>query len=93
MLFLIKTELEHLPPVSKDEALDLMRAQWEYVVSLKRNGKLTHAYRMSGQKGGVAIANVGSAEELDKMVSEMPLFPFLKIEVAALREVEALLKH
>lgn len=92
MLFLIKTELAHLPPVSKDEALGLMRGQWEYVVSLKKSGKLSHAYRISGQKGGVAIANVGSAEELDKMVSDMPLFPFLKIEIAALREMESLVK-
>jgi len=92
MLFFVKTELEHLPPLSKDEALALMRDQWEYIIGLKKNGKLTHAYRMSGQKGGVAIASVASAEELDKLVSDMPLFPFLKIEIAALREMESLVK-
>lgn len=88
MLFLIKTEIEHIPPVSKEEAMQMMKEQWKYILSLKREGKLLHAYKMSGRKGGVGIANVSSEKELEEIIANMPLFPFLKVETAALIDME-----
>jgi muconolactone delta-isomerase len=48
------------------------------------NGKLEQLWGLAGIAGGGGIVNVGSAEELDTIMTEFPLGPFTDIEVHAL---------
>jgi len=88
MLFLIKTEIEHMPNMDQETFQSMVRKQWSYVLELKKNGKFDSAYRMAGRKGGIAIADIESAGELNKILSMMPLYPWLKVEVIPLVTME-----
>jgi len=93
MLFYVKTEIEHMPNMDRDTFLAMVKEQWNYVMELKRSGKFLEAYRMSGRKGGIAIANVESHEELNKLLSAMPLFPWFNTEAVPLIPIEDTLKE
>lgn len=88
MLFMIKTEIEHVPNMDRDTFLAMVKDQWNYLVGLKKKGKLIEAYRMSGRKGGIAIAEVDSHGELNRLLSNMPLYPWLETEAVPLIPIE-----
>lgn len=84
MLFLVKTEIAHMPNSDRDTFLAMVKDQWNYILELKKRGKFIEAYRMSGRKGGIAIADVESHGELNKLLSMMPLYPWLETEAIPL---------
>ncbi|MFQ5800234.1 MAG: muconolactone Delta-isomerase family protein [Candidatus Hydrothermarchaeales archaeon] len=88
MLFMIKTEIEHVPNMDRDTFLAMVKDQWNYIVDLKKKGTLIEAYRMSGRKGGIAIAEVDSHGELNRLLSMMPLYPWLNTEAIPLILIE-----
>jgi muconolactone D-isomerase len=88
MLFLVNTEIAHMPNLDQDTFLAIVEDQWNYVLELKKKGKFLEAYRMSGRKGGIAIANVESHGELNTLLSKMPLYPWLDTEAIPLISLE-----
>jgi muconolactone D-isomerase len=88
MLFLIRTEIAHMPDMDQDTFMSLVKDQWNYILDLKNKGKFVEAYRMSGKKGGIAIADVDSHGELNKILSMMPIYPWLSTEAIPLVPME-----
>jgi muconolactone D-isomerase len=85
---MIRTEIAHMPNMDQDTFLSMVKNQWNYIDDLKKKGKFIEAYRMSGRKGGIAIADVESHGELNRLLSNMPLFPWLDTEATPLISME-----
>jgi muconolactone delta-isomerase len=86
MLFLIKTEIVQMPDMDQDTFQGMVREQWDYILKMKKSGKFKAAYRMSGKKGGIAIADVESHGDLNKILSM--LYPWLDTEAVPLIPME-----
>lgn len=86
MLFFLKVEVTKLPahiPVS--EFLATVAHEWEYFERLERRGKVLAGGKMTGRRGAIAIVEAASAEEMESIVDNLPLFPYFdSIEVLPL---------
>ena len=51
---------------------------------LQRAGKWRHLWRVAGRYANVSILDVADHDELHAILSSLPLFPFMAIEVTAL---------
>lgn len=86
MLYLLKAEVKQAPPVTQEEFLELAVREWEYIRGLS-GGKVVAAWAMAGRKGGVVVLDVESIDELEDIVYQLPLYPFLdEIEIIPLRD-------
>jgi muconolactone D-isomerase len=88
MLFLVKTEINHMPNMDQETFQNMVRDQWKYVLDLEKKGVFKTAYRLSGRKGGIAIADVESHGQLNRILSMMPLYPWLDTEAVPLISLE-----
>lgn len=72
MKFLILQRVKQ--KISTELWAKLLPAQFKYLDELEREGKLELSYHLIGQQGNLLIVNVGSDEELSRIISEDPLF-------------------
>lgn len=84
MLFFVKCELKGAVPLPPEQFLELVLKSWETVISYRQQGKILAGGNFAGRKGACQIYNVDSAEELDTLVSQLPVFPFLEYELIPL---------
>jgi muconolactone D-isomerase len=84
MLFHVRmnVRLPHDMPVDKADALK--KIERERAHELQRSGKWRHLWRIAGQYANVSIFDVSGAQELHDILSTLPLFPFMEIEVSPL---------
>jgi muconolactone D-isomerase len=66
-------KFERLKAEEKAKAQDLQRA-----------GKWRHLWRIAGLYSNISVFDVESHDELHTILSELPLFPFMKISVTPL---------
>ncbi len=57
--------------------------------ALKETGELEQSWSFAGLKGGGAILNVDSLEELDSIMGSFPLSPVAEIQVYGLADLES----
>ena len=75
----------NLPPDMSSEMAERVKAkEKEYSQSLQRSGKWVHIWRVVGQYANVSIFDARDHDELHEMLSGLPLFPWMQIEVTAL---------
>lgn len=84
MLFKVEMVV-HLPVDMPTEQADaLKKTERELAQSLQRSGKWRHLWRIAGQYANVSIFDVDSVDELHQLLTSLPLFPYMDIEVTAL---------
>jgi muconolactone D-isomerase len=84
MLFHVRMDV-HVPPDMPQERLaELQRIERERCHVLQREGKWRHIWRIAGHYANVSLFDVADVQELHDIVSTLPLFPFMDIEVAPL---------
>jgi muconolactone D-isomerase len=73
-------------PVSMpaEQAAALKQAEKDYSQQLQREGKWRHLWRIAGQYANVSIFDVGSVDELHALLTSLPLFPYMQIDVVPL---------
>lgn len=84
MLFLVRMDV-HIPtdlPAADADALKLKEKA--YSQELQSQGKWPHIYRVVGEYANYSIFDVESNDELHRLLSELPLFPYMKIHVTPL---------
>lgn len=84
MLFLVEMTVRlpaGLPPAEAEElkAREKARAQ-----ELQRAGTWAHLWRVAGRYANVSVFDVADADELHAILSGLPLFPFMDIDVTPL---------
>lgn len=69
-------------PVAQADALK--KTERELAQTLQSSGKWRHLWRIAGQYANVSIFDVDSVDELHQLLTSLPLFPYMDIDVTAL---------
>ncbi len=85
MIFLLKVEIKKLPDMPVKDFLGFVIKEWKYFIRMQKRGKILAGGKLAGRRGAAAIIEADSNEELDQIVTNLPLFPFFtNIEVTPL---------
>jgi len=75
----------NLPPsMPEAEAAALKKTEKEKSQALQDSGKWRHLWRIVGQYSNISIFDADSLDELHTMISSLPLFPYMTIQVMPL---------
>src|SRR5690606_27520044 len=84
MLFMVQMQV-NLPPDMPAERADKLKADEKALAQqLQRDGKWPHLWRVAGRYANVSIFDVENNDELHQLLSSLPLFPYMDIQVTAL---------
>lgn len=86
MLFHVRMDVSiphDLDPAERDTILANEKAR---ALELQRAGKWPHLWRIVGHYSNISVLDVDSPDELHQILSSLPLFPFMRIEVSALTQ-------
>lgn len=84
MQFLVRMDV-HLPHDMSHEVADDLRARERArAQDIQRSGKWPELWRVVGRYANVSRFDVESGDELHELLSSLPLFPYMEIEVTAL---------
>jgi muconolactone D-isomerase len=84
MLFMAQMEVRIPHDVPAEEVERLKAAEKEYSGAAQRDGRWLELWRVAGRFANVSILDVESVDELHELLSGLPLFPFLDIQVTPL---------
>ncbi|WP_244818376.1 muconolactone Delta-isomerase [Caballeronia sp. Lep1P3] len=84
MLFHVEMTVQLPHDMSAERAAALKAEEKEMSQRLQRDGVWRHLWRIAGQYANVSIFDVDSPAHLHDVLSQLPLFPFMRIEVRAL---------
>jgi muconolactone D-isomerase len=84
MLFHVEMTVEIPHDLDEEKAGALKALEKQRSQELQASGKWRHLWRVAGRYANVSIFDVGSPGELHDILSTLPLFPFMQIEVRAL---------
>jgi muconolactone D-isomerase len=75
----------HLPPdLDPGVRADTVAREKAYSHELQRAGKWPHIWRITGQFSNLSIFDVTSNDELHDILWNLPLFPYMTIQVTPL---------
>jgi muconolactone delta-isomerase len=93
MLFFVRGgPNDDVPRPTGKEFLQLVVKEWETVIRQRDEGKVVGVYGFTEGKGGIVIYDVGSRDEVDACLSELPLDPYASWEVIPLMSAETALE-
>ena len=78
----ITVEIPHGTDSEKRHALSV--AEIERAKALQREKKWLHIWRIVGRWANVSVFDVKDGAELHEILTSLPLYPYMKIEVVAL---------
>jgi muconolactone D-isomerase len=84
MLFHVRMNVNLPPMMPPEQAAQLKQSEKELAQRLQQEGKWRHLWRIAGQYANVSIFDVGSVDELHTLLTTLPLFPFMQIDVMPL---------
>ena len=84
MLYHVRMEV-HPPHAMDPAAFDRIKAaEKQYAEALQRDGKWLHLWRIVGEYSNYSVFDVADNDELQSILSGLPLFPYMRIKVTAL---------
>ena len=84
MLFHVRMNVNLPQTMPPDQATRLKQDEKDLAQRLQREGKWRHLWRIAGQYANVSIFDVESSDELHALLTALPLFPYMQIEVTPL---------
>ena len=84
MEFLARIEQDISPDMDPDRLAKVKAAEKVRGQELVDAGKLRRIWRIPGRRAVIALYRVDSPEELHEILSSLPLFPWMDIEITAL---------
>ena len=84
MLFLVRMDVSipHDLPVEQADAIKAREKA--YSQQLQREGKWPHIWRVVGEYANYSVFDAVSNDALHQMLSQLPLFPYMRIQVTPL---------
>lgn len=92
MLYLVNSELKGQYPVPPARWMDLVVEMLEAVTAHKQQGKLLLHGALVGRHGGIMVWDVDSHAELQALLTQLPLWPFLECEIIPILSTEETLE-
>ena len=84
MLYLVNCELKGGYPVPAEEWLGLVLKGMEEVQQYRAEGKVVFHGALVGRQAGIMIWDVESNAELQKLLTQLPFWPFMKWKITPL---------
>lgn len=84
MKFLVHMIVNIPHDLPKEEAQEIIAKEKAYAQDLMRQGKWPEIWRVVGEYANFSIFDVESNDELHQLLSNLPLFPYMDIEVIPL---------
>ncbi|NLB58753.1 MAG: muconolactone Delta-isomerase [Gammaproteobacteria bacterium] len=84
MLFQVRMDVDIPADLPADVVDEIKAREKAYSQELQRSGKWRHIWRVVGEYANYSIFDVDSNEELHELLTGLPLFPYMHIEVIAL---------
>ena len=92
MLYLVITEVMDSYPLPPSQWLELVEKNLEDILKYKEQGKIIVHGGYVGRQAGCIIWNVDSNEELQRLITQLPLWPFMEWEIIPLISTETALE-
>jgi muconolactone D-isomerase len=86
MLFHVRMDVAVPHDMDPATRADLLAREKVRALELQRAGTWVHLWRVVGAYSNVSIFDVESAAELHDVLWNLPLFPFMTVQVTALTE-------
>ncbi|NHQ93556.1 muconolactone Delta-isomerase [Janthinobacterium lividum] len=84
MLFHVRMNVNLPPSMPAEQAAQLKQTEKELAQRLQHEGKWRHLWRIAGQYANVSVFDVDSVDELHNLLTSLPLFPYMQIDVMPL---------
>lgn len=84
MLFHVRMNVNLPLSMPAEQAAQLKRTEKELAQRLQHEGKWRHLWRIAGQYANVSVFDVDSVDELHNLLTSLPLFPYMQIDVMPL---------
>lgn len=84
MLFQVEMTVKLPPDMPAEQAAKIKATEKAYSQDLQNQGKWRHLWRVAGSYSNVSIFDVEDNAELQELVSNLPLFPYMDISVKPL---------
>lgn len=84
MIFHVRMDVQLPTTMDPAERGALLAKEKAYSQELQKSGKWRHLWRIAGEYANYSVFDVESTDELHQLISGLPLFPFMKINVTAL---------
>jgi len=86
VLYLVKMTVRLPPDLDPQAAVELKAQEKERALDLQRQGRWRHLWRVAGRYENYSVFDVDSHDDLHALLSDLPLFPYMDIEVTPLAE-------
>lgn len=84
MLYHVKMDVSIPRDIPAEQVEAIKQAEKQRATELQEAGKWPHLWRIVGQYSNISILDVDSNDELHALLSSLPLFPFMTIQVTPL---------
>lgn len=84
MKFLVRMDVNIPTDMPAEQAAEIKATEKAYSQKLQSEGKWPEIWRVVGAYTNYSIFEVDSNDELHDLISNLPLFPYMDIEVTAL---------
>lgn len=84
MLFKVEMKVNLPTEMPADVVAEIKSREKAYAQDLQKQGKWRHLWRVAGSYANVSIFDVTDNAELQDLISNLPLFPYMDISVAPL---------
>ncbi|MFD1210660.1 muconolactone Delta-isomerase [Arthrobacter sp. GCM10027362] len=84
MLFLVRMDVNIPTDMPEEKAAEIKAVEKAYSQKLQHEGKWVSIWRVVGEYANYSVFNAQSNDELHEMISNLPLFPYMDIEVIPL---------
>ncbi|MDN2673815.1 muconolactone Delta-isomerase [Janthinobacterium sp. SUN026] len=84
MLFHVRMNVNLPLSMPAEQAAQLKQTEKELAQRLRHEGKWRHLWRIAGQYANISVFDVDSVDELHHLLTSLPLFPYMQIDVMPL---------
>jgi len=84
MLYLVRMDVQLPPDMPAEQAADIKSREKTYAQELQRQGTWRHLWRVVGEYANYSVFDVDSNDALHELLSALPLFPYMRIQVTPL---------
>ncbi len=86
MLFLVRMDVNIPHTLPAAQADEIKAREKAYSQALQRDGRWKHLWRVVGEYANYSVFDVGSNDELHQLLSQLPLFPYMTLQVTPLAQ-------
>lgn len=83
-LFHVRMDVDIPRDLDEQVRADTVAREKAYSQQLQREGTWVHIWRIVGQYSNISVFDVESADDLHEILTALPLFPYMDIEVMPL---------